>query len=78
MENTKIGVPEAIAFLIIIVANFVVLNGAKSTIIMTSSSAIINATYVSILSILISYILYKLLNEFPTFDIMDISNFLGA
>lgn len=78
MENTKIGVSEAIAFLIIMVANFVVLDGAKSTIIITSSSAIINATYVSILSILISYILYKLLNKFPTFDILDISNFLGG
>ena len=78
MRNTKIGMSEAIAFLTIIVANFVVLDGAKSTIIMTSSSAIINATYVSILSLLISYMLYKLLSKFPTFDILDISNFLGG
>lgn len=78
MENTKIGTSEAIAFLTIIIVNFVVLNGAKSAIITTSSSAIINVLYVSAISLLISYIFYKLLNKFPTFDILDISNFLGG
>lgn len=78
MENTKIGVSEAIAFLSLIVVNFVVLDGAKSTIITTSSSAIINVVYVSAISLFISYLLYKLLNKFPTFDILDISNFLGG
>ena len=78
MENTKIGVSEAIAFLTIIVANFVVLDGAKSTIITTSSSAIINVIYVSLISLSISYVFYKLLNKFPTFDILDVSNFLGG
>lgn len=78
MVNTKIGVSEAISFLIIIIVNFVVLDGAKFTIITTSSSAIINVIYVSAISILISYLFYKLLNKFPTFDILDISNFLGG
>lgn len=78
MENTKIGVSEAIAFLTIIIVNFVVLVGAKSAIITTSSSAIINVLYVSAISLLISYMFYKLLNKFPTFDILDISNFLGG
>lgn len=78
MEKTKIGTSEAIAFLTIIIVNFVVLNGAKSTIIITSSSAIINVIYVSLISILLSYLFYKLLNKFPTFDILDISNFLGG
>lgn len=78
MENTKIGVSEAIAFLTIIIVNFVVLDGAKSAIIITSSSAIINIIYVSAISLLISYLFFKLLNKFPTFDILDISNFLGG
>ena len=78
MENTKIGVYEAIALLTIIVVNFVVLDGAKSTIIVTSSSALINVIYVSLISISISYLFYKLLSRFPTFDILDISNFLGG
>ena len=78
MENTKIGVSEAIAFLTIIIVNFVVLDGAKSTIITASSSALINVVYVSSISLLISYLFYKLLNKFPTFDILDISNFLGG
>lgn len=78
MENTKIGTSEAIAFLTIIFGNFVVLDGAKSIIMTTSSSAILNVIYVSIVSLIISYVFYALLNKFPTFDILDISNFLGG
>ena len=78
MENTKIGVSEAIAFLTILVVNFVILDGAKSAIVTSSSSAIINVAYVSIISLLFSYLLFKLLNNFPTFDILDIANFLGG
>ena len=78
MGSTKIGVSEAIAFLTIIIVNFVVLDGVKSTIITVSSSAFINVVYVSIISFFISYLFYKLLNKFPTFDILDISNFLGG
>ena len=78
MESTKIGTSEAIAFLTIIIVNFIVLDGAKSVIITTSSSAILNVIYVSAISLLLSYFLFKLLNKFPTFDMLDISNFLGG
>ena len=77
MENTRIGKSEAISFLITIMSNHAILNISKSIISTTSSSALINTIYVSILASILSYIIYLLLNTFPTFDILDISNFLG-
>ena len=78
MENTHIGKLEAISFLITIMSNHVILNISKSIISSTSSSALINTIYISIIALILSYIIYILLNKFPTFDILDISNFLGG
>ena len=78
MENTRIGKLEAISFLITIMSNHVILNISKSIISSTSSSALINTIYISIIALILSYIIYILLNKFPTFDILDISNFLGG
>ena len=77
MENTRIGKLEAISFLITIMSNHVILNISKSIISSTNSSSLINTIYISILALILSYIIYILLNKFPTFDILDISHFLG-
>ena len=78
MENTRIGKLEAISFLITIMSNHVILNISKSIISSTNSSALINTLYISIIALILSYVIYILLNKFPTFDILDISNFLGG
>lgn len=78
MEDTRIGQIEAIALLITIMVNHAILTISKTIISSTNSSALINTIYISILAIIISYIIFKLLDKFPTFDILDISDFLGG
>lgn len=78
MENTHIGKSEAIALIFTVMVNHAILNISKAILASTESSALLNTIYISIISILISYIIYVLLNKFPTFDILDISNFLGG
>lgn len=78
MENTRIGKSEAIALIFTIMVNHVVSCITKTIISSTSSSAILHTVYISIIAIIVSYILYKLLCKFPTFDILDISNYLGG
>jgi len=78
MEDTRIGNAEAIALIITVMVNHAVLNITKSIVSNTDSSSILNTIYISIIAIILSYIIYKLLNKFPTFDILDISNFLGG
>lgn len=78
MENTKIGNTEAIAIILTIVINHAVLNITKSIVTDTNSASILNIIYVSIIAVFLSFIIYKLLKNFATFDILDISNMLGG
>lgn len=78
MENTRIGKPEAIALILTIMLNHTILNISKAILSSTESSALLNTIYISIIALILSYIIYILLNKFPTFDILDISNFLGG
>lgn len=78
MENIRIGKPEAIALIITITVNNAILNISKAIVSTTNSSALLNTIYISIISLIVSYIIYVLLNKFPTFDILDISNFCGG
>lgn len=78
MENTRIGKPEAIALILTIMVNHAILNISKAIISSSASSALLNTIYVGVVSLFFSYIIYVLLNKFPTFDILDISNFLGG
>ena len=78
MENTRIGKPEAITLILTVMANHAILNISKAILFSSESSALLNTIYVSIIALILSYIIYTLLNKFPTFDILDISNFLGG
>lgn len=78
MESTRIGNWEAVALIMTVMANHAILNTTKTIINSTNSAAILNAIYISIIALLVSYIICKLLSKFPTFDIIDISNFLGG
>ncbi len=78
MENTRIGKSEAIALIVTIMVNQTIMISSKTIVADMNSSAIINTVYISIIALIISYVLYKLLSKFPTFDILDISNYLGG
>lgn len=78
MENTRIGKAEAIALIVTIMINHAILNITKSILTGTNSSALLNTIYISLIALILSYIICICLNKFPTFDILDISNFLGG
>lgn len=77
MENTKIGSKEAIALLTTISFNQLIVGGIKIVINNSSSSSLLNLLYLSILIIIFTCIMCYFFNKFPTFDLIDISNFLG-
>lgn len=78
MENTKIGNKEAIALLVTIVFNHIIMNVTKSIIDSTSSASLLNILYIGIITIIFTCIICYFLNKFPTLDIVDISEYLGG
>lgn len=78
MENTKIGNKEAIALLITIAFNHVILSITKTIVETTASASLLNIIYVGIITIIFTSIICYFLNKFPTFDLIDISNYLGG
>ena len=78
MSESKIGSFEAIALVLTVMVNHVVLNLPKSIIASTSSGSIVNVIFISIVALLIVFIISKLLERFPSLDILDISEFLGG
>ena len=67
MADKKIGNIEAIALVITIMINHIILNLPKSIIQSTSSGAIINVIFVSLVALLIVYLICQLLKNFPRF-----------
>ncbi len=78
MANKKIGNFEAIALVLTVMVNHVILNLPKSIISSSSSAAIINVLFISIVVLGIVFLICKLLEKFPNLDILDIANFLGG
>ncbi len=78
MINKKIGNWEAIALILTVMANHVVLNLPKNIISSCSSGTIVNILYISIVALIVVYFITKLLEKFPSLDILDISSFLGG
>lgn len=78
MDNTKIGNREAIALLVTIMFNHFILNVTKTIINSTLSSSLLNILYISIVTIIFTCIICYFLNKFPTYDILDISHYLGG
>lgn len=78
MDNTKIGNKEAIALLVTIAFNHMILSVTKSVISFTGSSSLLNVLYIGIVTIIFTCIICYFLNKFPTFDLIDISKYLGG
>lgn len=78
MDNTKIGNKEAIALLLTITFNHIILNVTKSIIDVTASASLLNLLYIGVISIIFTCIICYFLKKFPTFDLIDISDYLGG
>lgn len=78
MENTKIGNKEAIALLVTIAFNHIIMNITKSIVDLTASASLLNILYISIITIIFTSIICYFLNKFPTLDLIDISEYLGG
>lgn len=78
MENTKIGNKEAIALLVTIVFNHIIMNLTKAIIDTTESASLINVLYIGLAAIIFTCIICYFLNKFPTLDLIDISEYLGG
>ena len=78
MDNTKIGSKEAIALLVTIAFNHIIINMTKDIIDLTASASLLNILYIGIIAIIFTSIICYFLDKFPTFDLVDISNYLGG
>lgn len=78
MYNTKIGSKEAIALVVTIVFNHIILNATTEIISTTGSSSLLNLLYVEIITLIFACTVCYFLNKFPTYDLIDISKYLGG
>lgn len=78
MNYSKIGSVEAIALIVVVILNHIVLNLPKNLINSCGSSTPLNVVFVSILLFAFLYIVIKLFNNFKGNDILDVSEFLGG
>ena len=78
MYNTKIGSKEAIALVVTIVFNHIILNATTEIISTTGSSSLLNLLYVGIITLIFACTVCYFLNKFPTYDLIDISKYLGG
>lgn len=78
MNVNKISLIEAIALILIVTINRLFINIPQAILLSCGSSAILNAIYISLIAILLTYIIVKLFNKFSNSDIIDVSEFLGG
>ena len=78
MTKSKIGTLEAIMLVLTIIVTHTISSLPREILVSTKSASIINLIFVSILAIIISYLIVKLLNNFPGSDIIDIADYLGG
>lgn len=78
MSEQKIGNWEAIALVLTIIINHIILELPKDIIQTTSSGAILNVVFISLVALGIVFLICNLLKKFPGLDIFDISKFLGG
>lgn len=78
MDSTKIGSKEAIALIVTIVFNHIIVNVTTEIISTTGSASLLNLLYVGIITIIFACIVCYFLNKFPTYDLIDISRYLGG
>lgn len=78
MDTTKLGLFEAISFVLIVITNKIILNLPKNIIVKCGSSAWINVIFISIIALFFTMIIVKLFKNFEGYNILDISKYLGG
>lgn len=77
-STTKIGSVEAIFLILIITVNHIILNLPKNILSVTESSSLISVFFLFVIALCIVALICKLFKNFPSSDILDISEFLGG
>ena len=67
MSDKKIGNIEAVALIITVMVNHIILHLPKSIIHTTASGAILNVLFISLVALGIAYLISHLLKSFPRF-----------
>lgn len=78
MQKSKVGTVEAIMLILTIVVVHTILSLPRNILSSQKSASILNLIYVSIIAIILAYIIFRLLKNFPGLDIIDISELLGG
>ena len=78
MQNTKLENLEAIALIVLVMTNKIILNLPKTILSTTGTSAWLNTIYISIITLLVVIIILSLFKNFPGYDILDVTNYLGG
>lgn len=78
MDTAKMGTLEAILFILVVITNKIILNTPRTIILSCGSSSCINVIYISILAFITVLIIVKLFKRFESYDIFDVSNYLGG
>lgn len=78
MTNSKISTSEAIMLVLTIFVAHTLASMPRSLLLRTKSSTIINIIYIGIIVLLITFLIYKLMKNFSSSDLLDISDYLGG
>ena len=78
MTKSKIGTTEAIMLILTIVITHTLLSRPREILVSTKSATILNLLFVSILAIIISLFIVRLMKNFAGLDLIDISEYLGG
>ena len=79
MENNyKLGKVEAIAIILIVMINKLILNIPYYIVDLVGSGAIINLLYIGTIDFILLLVIIKLFKNFENSDILDVSEFLGG
>lgn len=78
MTNSKLRNIEAIALILIVFINHIILNMPQVILSTCGTSSIINVIYITLITFLVGFILIKLFKPFIDCDIIDICDYLGG
>ena len=78
MSYSKLNLIEAVTLILIITINKLFINMPQIILLSCGSSSILNAIFISIIVILFTYIVCKLFKCFSSYDIIDVSSFVGG
>ena len=78
MTNSKLRNIEAIALILIVFINHIILNMPQVILSTCGTSSILNVVYITLITFLVGFILIKLFKPFSNYDIIDICDYLGG